>query len=423
TLSATLAYTSSCQITVSPAALLGTGTLPCSGTLTRGIWFPYNDTNASIAYTVTLSASGSGGSKSVTRTVTVKKGAGGAPSQMVAGGWVNGGVSCAVDSGAGLRCWGMLKGTASINGLAGVTQVDAGSGSGSYGFDCVLLSTGKVSCFGTNAQGQLGDGTQNSSATPVTVSGISTAKQISVGLHHACALLKLGTVKCWGSGPLGDNTWGNSTVPVTVTGLNDAVALSAGASFTCAVRSGGSVVCWGQGVFGELGDNNLTSGNFALTPVTVPGVTGAVGVAAGRHEACAVLSTGKVACWGSDPYLNPNANQWPTNANPAEVSNISAAVIVTLGYDHGCVLQGDGTLRCWGENSSGQVGDGTYFNRATPVAVPSLSGVVDVDAGEFHTCARLDTGAYRCWGDQRFGQLGNSVFTGASATPVTVTGM
>jgi alpha-tubulin suppressor-like RCC1 family protein len=59
--------------------------------------------------------------------------------------------------------------------------------------------------------------------TPVRVSGITTATQVSVGKRHACALLSDGRVKCWGDnryGQLGDGGGDVNPTPVDVIGLS-----------------------------------------------------------------------------------------------------------------------------------------------------------------------------------------------------------
>ncbi|MBU6330027.1 MAG: hypothetical protein KGR18_08780 [Acidobacteria bacterium] len=429
-ITATLTYASTCSVSASPAALVGNGALPCSGSLSRAVWFPYNSTNQKITYAVTVEVKGSGGTKLVTKNVKVSPGAGGGPRHIVAGGWTNGGRSCAVDSGTGLRCWGMLNPTTAVANLTGVVQVDAGYSYGNYADLCALKSAGTVMCMGDNTHGQLGDGTWNPSGTPVAVTGLSGVTSISVGPAHACGVLGSGGVRCWGSdawGELGDGStypWsaGGRNAPVTVQGITDAVAVAAGDGFTCALHSGGAVSCWGMGIHGELGDGldaNNSWNNMSLSPKAVASVSGAVAIAAGHREACAILRSGPVLCWGENADHDPNKSGG-VDPSPYEVPGVAAAVAVSIGYSHACMAQGNGTVQCRGDNSVGQ--QGRTINEG-PGPVVGLTDAVDIDAGDNHTCARRATGAYVCWGDQRFGQLGNSVYTGFAAHPVSVLGM
>ena len=70
---------------------------------------------------------------------------------------------------------------------------------GSY-HTCTLLDDGSIRCWGSNAFGQLGDGTTIERTTPITVdlgSGVS-AIGVSSGESHTCAVLTDNRVKCWG---------------------------------------------------------------------------------------------------------------------------------------------------------------------------------------------------------------------------------
>jgi alpha-tubulin suppressor-like RCC1 family protein len=85
-----------------------------------------------------------------------------------------------------------------------------------------LLADATVKCWGYNANGQLGNGTNTDSNIAVTVSGITGAAAIVAGSYHSCALLSDTTVKCWGNnayGGLGNGTNTASNTPVSVIGL------------------------------------------------------------------------------------------------------------------------------------------------------------------------------------------------------------
>lgn len=68
----------------------------------------------------------------------------------------------------------------------------------------------------------------------------------------------------------------------------------------CAVGVSGDVYCWGKNNKGQLGDGTR---NDADTPVKVVGLPGpASEVRTTDTSTCALLTTGKVYCWGEDRY-------------------------------------------------------------------------------------------------------------------------
>ena len=77
---------------------------------------------------------------------------------------------------------------------------------------CAILDDGSVACWGSNQHGQLGDGTTTDRHTPTQTASLGagrTAVAISAGEYHTCAVLDDGSVACWGTnanGRLGDGT-------------------------------------------------------------------------------------------------------------------------------------------------------------------------------------------------------------------------
>ena len=106
-----------------------------------------------------------------------------------------------------------------------------------------------------------------------------TAKQVAVGGHHTCAVLNDDTVKCWGEGNYGKLGYGNkndrgdpSQLPTVDLGTGKtAKQVSAGGQHTCAVLNDDTVKCWGYGEYGQLGygqTNNRDRGDAGAGAAT-----------------------------------------------------------------------------------------------------------------------------------------------------------
>ena len=130
---------------------------------------------------------------------------------------------------------------------------------------CGVTSGGAAYCWGSNGDGELGDGTTADRLSPVPVAGGVSFAAVSAGDGgDTCGVPAGGAAYCWGYnyfGQLGDGTTTNRSSPVLVTGGVSFAAVSAGpgGDFTCGVTSGGAVYCWGYNGNGELGDGTTTN--------------------------------------------------------------------------------------------------------------------------------------------------------------------
>ncbi len=349
--------------------------------------------------------------------------------------------------------------------LSGVTSLVGGV------FDyCALLNTGNVVCWGYGAEGQLGYGPAPESSLPAynvdfpvyTATGLDPETMNPIPLTGAvglaseggsdsgayCAVLTGGAADCWGidnNGDLGNGAYGPDNcggddcsifaTPVvgigdsgTLSGVADIVGSFAGA---CAVLTGGGVDCWGDNRAGELG--NGASGGSSDSPVSVEGIGGSgtltnvteLATSVLDQSDCALLTSGKAACWGS------NANGAVGDGNGAE-SNAPANVVGVGGSGtlsglsalNGelrgfCATIASGNGDCWGYNGQGQLGAGVNPTCVTvlsgcssPVTVlnvsgtGSLTGVANFGGNDESSCV-VASGGVDCMGVNASGEIGN----------------
>jgi alpha-tubulin suppressor-like RCC1 family protein len=310
---------------------------------------------------------------------------------------------------------------ASSGSLAQVVSIAGNSLGGSY---CALLSTGKVDCWGYNPSGQLGNGTTANSDVPVAAKGITNATSVTEdngatnGNNSSfCAVLSTHQVKCWGyglDGELGNGATANFTVPVLVKNLSTAVAVIGTDYGFCAVLSTGHVDCWGYGLDGELGNSAISSSDV---PVSVRKITNATTVTGGYYGYCAVLSTSHTDCWGygRDGELGDGAT---SNSDvPVSVVAVSTARAVASDSLSGsyCALLSTGKVDCWGYNASGELGNGTTASSDVPVTAKGVTNATSItenaDGNNGSFCAVLSTHQVKCWGYGLDGELGNGTTT------------
>jgi alpha-tubulin suppressor-like RCC1 family protein len=188
-----------------------------------------------------------------------------------------------------------------VTGLTGIASISAGDE-----HTCSLSTIGAALCWGGNGSGRLGNdpNTVIFSNVPLAVAPLifGPPKSITAGGSHTCAVDAQDGLECWGDntlGQLGDGTNTLSSTPLVVSPpLDTGVALgAAGESHTCAVTTTGGAMCWGSNAAGELGNGLNTPSNV---PVDVTGMTtGVASISSGANLTCSLSTLGAVSCWGN----------------------------------------------------------------------------------------------------------------------------
>ena len=355
--------------------------------------------------------------------------------------------SCAIALNGRAYCWGSGNSGKLVNGstassrvpvavntsgvLAGKTikQISAGEN-----HTCAIASDNRAYCWGSNKNGQLGNGSTADSNVPVAVnmSGAlagKTIKQMSVEFSTSCVVASDNRAYCWGSnknGQLGNGSTADSRVPVAVNTSGVLVGktikeVTTGGFHTCALDTSSKMYCWGLNSSGRLG-GGLTS-ILSNVPVAV-NMSGALAgktikqMSTGYSSTCAIASDNKAYCWGSGNNGQLGNGSTADSRVPVAV-NMSGALVgktikqILAGGDHGCVVASDDKMYCWGLNNNGELGNNSSVNSSVPVAVNAdgvLAGktIRQMSAGFSSTCA-VDSGyGIYCWGYNSNGQLGNN---------------
>jgi alpha-tubulin suppressor-like RCC1 family protein len=346
-------------------------------------------------------------------------------------------------------------------------------------FSCAITGAGHVTCWGSNSDGELGNGEIATQRAPVKIA--TQVQNITTGLHHTCFSDSNRDIICWGDNRYGQVMPGGPALIEAPRMIGQkGYLIAAGDRHTCVVDgvSNAFIHCWGDNAALQLGN---ATGMVRVADVS-PNAIEWYGLAAGARATCGVDDAHELFCFGEVPGSVPGRP--PTQASgsyttmyrndgltrslavadhavlaQSSVDNTSVAfgiepemscgahgdlslpttlpptqatdnvdLALAAGGAHGCIMnrpqQGSGllsVLACWGNNSHGQTAvpkaDCTTYHTVAPP--PQKAWRTDtsptVATGGSHTCAITADQELYCWGLAERGVLAN--LTGESETP------
>jgi alpha-tubulin suppressor-like RCC1 family protein len=288
---------------------------------------------------------------------------------------------------------------------------------------CGLTETDAAFCWGSNGYGALGtEQNVGRTSTPLPVQGGHRFSMLSAGSAHTCGLTDNGDVFCWGSdyqGQLGNGIaqWGvYSAAPVRAQLPEPAQAVSAGAEITCALGRSGQAYCWGRNSYGVLGRGATDTTSRPLPASVIGGLT-FVSITTGDYHVCALTAARAAYCWGHDSSgqlgastndrcsFPPDTNEYPCSATPVRVNGNWTFAKLDAGDSFTCGLVTAGSIYCWGVGR--KLGAGLQTNSTTPIRALVPEPVTEMSTGGGHACAVGNSTTGYCWGGNFFGQLGS----------------
>ena len=328
-----------------------------------------------------------------------------------------------------------------------VKQVEGGGRyEGSHSI--ALASDGTVYTWGFNQYGQLGNNTTTNSRSPIAVQVAGTPLagktivQIAAGADHSLALDSDGALYAWGSnayGQLGNGTTTNSSVPVAVKIAGTPLAgktivqIAAGANHNMVLTSDGAVYTWGWNYHGQLGNNTKTNSNTIVAVQTIgTPIAGKkiVKIAAGQGHSLALTDDGMVYTWGRNDTGQLGNNATTDVMLPVTVTvtgtpmSNKTIVEIASGARHSLAIDSSGKVYAWGHNGSGQLGNNLTVNALTPVAVqaPADKNIIQVSGSGWlgaSSSALASDGTVYSWGRGFDGQLGDGTNNDSSVPVIT----
>ena len=264
----------------------------------------------------------------------------------------------------------------------------------------VVTEAGALWTWGSNNDGQLGDGTKVNRASPVKI--MENVKSFYADHYFmSSSVVKTdGSLWIWGNVPSEAGSGVTDTILSPQKLMDNVESAVVHYYRSIALKTDGSLWAWG------MEKNSVFASS---TPVKI------LDNVASFSNSHAIGKDGSLWTWGNNSYGTVGDGTTETRNKPVKIMDNVAEYATTGGY---CMaVKRDGSLWAWGKNINGCLGDGTFTDRLSPVKI--LDNVASVSLDNDNCAAIKTDGTLWTWGGNQHGQLGNGT-TQSSSTPVKV---
>ena len=291
-----------------------------------------------------------------------------------------------------------------------------------------ITTTGALVAWGTNAGGQLGDGTAIAKSNPVQIGSsswalVSAEKELGYG---GWAVDTNNIVYAWGTltaSLLQDGATVTRSSPVIVANFRPfrVTALSLAATVKV-IRDDGGLYSWGVNTTGSLGDNTTVNKSSPIligatitavsSPVQIGEATNWSKISLGISSAAAINSVGELYTWASNNQFGTLGDGTTFNRLVPTKVGSSSWSLVSVGNYHTLAITSDNKLFAWGLNTASQLGDDTAINKSSPIQIglsyggAAINSWVSASAGNSYSLAIDSNYNFYGWGLNNAGQIG-----------------
>lgn len=278
---------------------------------------------------------------------------------------------------------------------------------------CALTDEQELWCWGSNEQGQLGQGDLARHEGPVRVGSLEV-QAFEVKRWNTCALTVEEEVFCWGL-HVGETL----EEPTLITGLPSTIdRVMVGGSHACAGNAS-ELRCWGSNVNGQIDPTDEREEISSPVALEIPGFA-IESLSLGSQHSCAVGSGAagaELRCWGMGNQGQTGDPSFPLRGAVNQVEAFdgpNADILVDLvavwsGSTHSCGVTDKGRAFCWGSNGRGELSlpGGSPVPAPRPVNTSEPTAFESLAPGAVHSCGLSAEGVVRCWGSGKAGELGS----------------